>query len=199
MKDNIQIRLGFCVNNDDPTNQGKITCKIPSLNINESSWINRCGLSRSWSIPQVGSLVMLLHEEGDQEYIEYIGTSTKQVLSPVVEPKPSLTKDDIALYIDNDVYIKMTDAETMISQASTYLKLELAVATLESNLINLGSSATEAAVLGDTFKIFLDGFITLFNTHTHGGVTTGLGNTATPSATQIVTPPNTLSVKVKIE
>ena len=195
-----QIRMGFCVDNNDPTSQGKITCSIPSLNIKQSSWINRCNLSRSWSIPQVGALVILIHEEGDQDYMEYIGTSTKALDIPITELKPTLTPDDVALYIDNNVYLKINDVETIIKQISTYLKLEAAVATLESASIKLGSSATEAAVLGNAFKTFIDLFIVMFNAHTHNY--TDDGNpmvTLLPNSIQTPMPAGTLSSKVKIQ
>lgn len=75
-------------------------------------------------------------------------------------------------------------------------------AVLEHTCIKLGANATEAAVLGDTLKTFMDAFQSWASGHTHlvTGVTSGMSaTTSNPPTNPPPTVPDFLSAKVKID
>ena len=67
-----------------------------------------------------------------------------------------------------------TPAAFVVNSKSTTINASAAISLL-APVINLAKSATDTLL-----KLVTSAFVTLFNTHTHGGVGTGTGHTAVP-------------------
>lgn len=189
-----------------PSNQ-YVLCKLA-----DSPWIgDDYGY---YKLPKIGEqvIVLFLHQDINSGVIVGRLNSIEELVPMTLDEFTTIRKDE---HNNEEIWnangSEFTDANGNIIATSeteiniehkdnnSYLKLQSAIAEVESAMIKLGASASEAAVLGDAFRTLYNANVAIFNSHTHAGVMAGGGTTAPPSASQTSMSASELSTKVQIE
>lgn len=210
----IQVYLGYVLNNIDPMNMRRISCRIPALNKDISEWIPPTAHRGFYSVPSIGDQVLIVTEDGDVQYKEYIGISYKETLEPKLYPPTTWTIDDCGIAKNDLNYIKINDTQltqavgasnTILDTASytvTTTDIDLIASAkchLKATLVDLGASATQQVVLGNILETLLNIWVSIFNAHTHSGVMSGSANTGGPSASMVPLAGTELSSSVNVQ
>lgn len=213
---------GLCLNNQDPTMQGRIMASVPEvLGEVPSGWALPCAPyggtgSGFYAIPPVGAGVWVEFEAGDPSRPIWVGTWWAAGEAPLDEkqtpPNPlrKVLRSDFGLIISLD---DLTQTAT-ISDAVGINRLSIKVlegtlevralgrVVLEAPLIQHGQVATHPAVLGDSLVAYLTQLAATFNTHVHPGELAAgvLPVTPAPPVAPMIPPnPSLLSIKNLVE
>lgn len=196
-------RLGTVSKVEDEEQKGRILILIPSLGWNSDDLGVWCYPKdkKSFITPKINDYVFVEFINGDKNFPVYSGISfkMKDMILKNYDGKPTTQ----ILFEDNlqETYVKYNEEskEFIISDShGNIVTLKNGEITVKGTKVTF-LAGNESFLKGDTFDNWITNTLkTIFDAHTHGGVTPG-GSSTSPPASPLTVPSGHLSDKIKGE
>lgn len=179
---------GLVVENDDPSNRGRIKVKVPDILGDETSWAMPCvpyagDGAGHYLIPAPGSGVWVEFERGDPAFPIWVGNFWADNQLPKNEagqqaaPPLKIIRSEQGLMVtmdDGGQEITLSDKDggnmlkIKVGQGQVTIQGTTKV-VVEAPLIELVENATHPVVFGDALLQYLNQLVQLYQAHVHPG------------------------------
>lgn len=199
LKKYYSIYRAIVVDNEDPKNMNRVEICCPAVMGGIMAWAYPKGQHGTtnggfkWLAPKVGDIVWVTFEYGDptKPVWEYHGWGAKQMPTALNDPNTMgiVTPNGNIIIINDDngtLTLKLEGDISIVNKGSTMLVSngDTNVASIDG-VLYLNDGKNEGLINIKSLTDKLNGLVrelenlrNLFNTHTHGGVTTGPGFTS---------------------
>lgn len=179
---------GTVVDNDDPTNRGRLQVSVPAVLGDVNVWAMPCvpyagDNIGNYMMPEAGSGVWVEFERGDPSYPVWVGGFWADGELPTNEagqtaaPPMKIIRSEQGLMVTMDdegqeITLSDENGNNMLKIAVTQGQVTIqgtAKVVVEAPLIELVENATHPVVFGDLLLQYLNQLVQLYQTHVHPG------------------------------